>query len=169
MGLPRVLKRFNIFMDGANYVGETEEITLPTLKRKMEEHRSGGMPGPIKIDLGQDAIELEWKAAGFIVEQYKAYGAVKHDKVLVRFAGGIQADDSEDVQSIEVTVRGRAEEINPGSAKAGDKTQQTMKMACSYYKLVVDGETIIEIDMVNMIEIINGEDRAAKWRSALGI
>lgn len=169
MGLPRTLKKFATFMDGVSFVGETEEVTLPTLKRKMEEHRGGGMPGPIKIDLGQDAIEMEWKAAGFIVEQYKAYGAVKHDKVLIRFAGGIQSDDDDTVQSVEVTVRGRAEEINPGSAKAGDKTQQTMKLTCSYYKLAVDGATIIEIDMVNMIETINGEDRMAAWRAALGI
>ncbi len=169
MGLPRTLKKFAVFMDGVSFLGETEEVTLPKLKRKMEDHRSGGMPGPIKIDLGQDSIEMEWKAAGFIVEQYKAYGAIKHDKVLLRFAGGIQSDDNEEVQSVEVTVRGRAEEIDPGSTKAGDKTQQTMKMPCSYYKLVVDGETIIEIDMVNMIETINGEDRAAAWRAALGI
>lgn len=169
MGLPRTLKKFATFMDGVSYVGETEEVTLPTLKRKMEEHRGGGMPGPVKIDLGQEAIELEWKAAGFIVEQYRAYGATRHDQTLVRFAGGIQADDSDVVQSVEVTVRGRAEEINPGSTKAGDKTQQTMKLTCSYYKLAVDGEVVIEIDMVNLVETVNGEDRMGAWRSALGI
>ncbi|MCW0033802.1 phage major tail tube protein, partial [Burkholderia pseudomallei] len=36
MGMPRKLKGFNVFHNGANFVGEVEELNLPKLKRKME-------------------------------------------------------------------------------------------------------------------------------------
>ena len=169
MGLPRKIKNFTLFNEGLSYLGEVDEVTLPKLTRKTEDWRAGGMGGPIKADMGMEGLELEWTAAGYIREAYEQWGAAKHDAVLLRFAGALQADDSEEVQSLEVTVRGRHEEIDPGSAKPGDATQFKVKTALSYYKLAIDGATVIEIDFVNMIEIVGGEDRLAGVRSALGI
>ncbi len=60
MALPRKLKNMNLFNDGINYAGQVVEITLPKLSRKMEEYRGGGMNGPVQIDLGQEALELQW-------------------------------------------------------------------------------------------------------------
>lgn len=169
MGLPRKLKNFALFVDGVSYAGEVNEVTLPKLKRKMEDHRSGGMNGPVKTDLGMEGLELEWTAAGYLREVYAQWGARKHDAVLLRFAGALQADDREGVQALEVTVRGRHEEIDPGNAKPGDATQFKVKSTLSYYKLAIDGTTIIEIDFVNMIEIVDGVDLMADARLAMGV
>lgn len=169
MGLPAKLKNFATFIDGTSYVGEMEEVTPPKLKRKMEAYRGGGMLGEIKSDMGVDGLEMEFTAGGWMREIFKQWGAIKHDAVLIRWAGALQADDQESQQSVEITVRGRHEEIDPGSAKAGDKTQFKVKSTLTYYKLVMDGETLIEIDLVNMIEIVDGVDRAAETRAILGI
>ena len=169
MGLPAKIKNFATFIDGISYVGEVEEVTLPKLKRKTEDWRGGGMPGAIKADMGVDALEMEFTAGGILREVFTQWGAIKHDAVLIRFAGALQADDQEAPQSLEVTVRGRHEEIDLGNAKAGDKTAFKVKSALSYYKLVMDGETLIEIDLVNMIEIIGGQDRMADVRAILGV
>ena len=169
MGLPRSLKNFALFMEGTSYVGEMPEIGLPKLTRKMEDYRSGGMNAPVKLDFGMEGMEAELTAAGYMKDLFTKWGALRHDAVLLRFAGALQADDAEEVQSLEVTVRGRHEEIDPGSAKPGDATQFKVKTALSYYKLAIDGATVIEIDFVNMIEIVGGEDRLAGVRSALGI
>ena len=39
----------------------------------------------------------------------------------------------------------------------------------SYYREVLNGQTLIEIDLVNMIETVNGFDNLAATRTALGI
>ncbi|ELN4703478.1 phage major tail tube protein, partial [Escherichia coli] len=39
----------------------------------------------------------------------------------------------------------------------------------SYYKLTVDGDTIIEIDLLNMISIVDGDDLLADHRKAIGL
>jgi P2 family phage contractile tail tube protein len=169
MALPRKLKAFAAFVDGTNYMGEVPEVTLPTLSRKMEEYRSGGMNGPVSLDFGQEKMEAEIKAAGWIAGLAAKWGAGVHDAVLIRFAGAVQADDSEAVTPVEVVMRGRLSERNPGAAKAGDNTERTYKYALSYYKEVVDGQVELEIDLVNMIENVAGQDNLAATRTALGI
>ena len=44
-----------------------------------------------------------------------------------------------------------------------------MTTTCSYYKLTVDGEEIIEIDLLNFVEKVNGVDMLEKHRTAMGI
>jgi P2 family phage contractile tail tube protein len=169
MGLPRSLKNFALFMEGTSYVGEMPEIGLPKLTRKMEDYRSGGMNAPVKLDFGMEGMEAELTAAGYMKELFDTWGTLRHDGVLLRFAGALQGDDSEGVDTLEVVMRGRFTEIDPGKAKAGDKTEIKLKAALSYYKLSINGQAKLEIDAVNFIEVVNGIDRLAQVRAALGI
>ena len=169
MGLPSKLKNFVLFNDGTSHAGEVSEVNLPKLTRKMEDYRSGGMNAPVKLDYGMEAMEMEWTAAGYMKELFTQWGTLRHDGVLLRFAGALQADDSEGVDSLEVVVRGRHSEIDPGAAKAGEGTAIKIKSAISYYKLTMNGETLIEIDAVNMVEMVGGVDRLAEVRQALGL
>lgn len=169
MALPRKLKNFNLFVDGVSYAGIVTEITLPKLSRKMEEMRAGGMNGPIDTDLGMEKLTLEWTTGGWLRDTFAAFGAPRADSVLLRFAGALQRDDTGEVAACEITVRGRHSEIDPGTAKAGDDTELKVTSTLSYYKLIIDGETLVEIDLVNMIEIVAGEDRLAQQRAAIGL
>ena len=87
----------------------------------------------------------------------------------MRFADALQADDSESVDTLEVVVRGRHSEIDPGKAKAGDATEIKIKSAISYYKLTLNGTVLLEIDPVNLVEMVDGVDRLAETRAALGM
>jgi P2 family phage contractile tail tube protein len=169
MGMPRKLKGFNLFHNGTNFVGQTTEITLPKLSRKMEDYQGGGMSGPIQIDFGQEAIQMEWTCGGFMPEVIAQYGITKHDGVLLRFAGGYQSEDRTDYDSIEIVVKGRHKEIDPGTAKTKDDTAFKITTVASYYKLSVNGQDLIEMDFINMIEKINGIDLLSGLRTALGL
>ncbi|EFB70308.1 hypothetical protein PROVRUST_08559, partial [Providencia rustigianii DSM 4541] len=39
----------------------------------------------------------------------------------------------------------------------------------TYFRLEMNGEKLIEIDIINMIEIVGGVDRMAAHREALGL
>lgn len=169
MGMPRKLKGFNLFQNGENFVGQVTEVTLPKLTRKMEDWQGGGMSGPIKVDFGQEGIQLEWTCGGFMRAVLGQYGITKHDGVLLRFAGGYQSEDSTTVDSVEIVVKGRHSEIEPGTAKAKEDTAFKVTTVASYYKLSINGEDVIEIDFINMIEKINGNDLLAALRKAIGL
>lgn len=57
--LPHVLKNMNLFVDGRGYAGRVDEIKLPKLTLKTEEHRAGGMDIPVELELGMDKLEAE--------------------------------------------------------------------------------------------------------------
>ena len=169
MGLPSKLKDFNLFNDGANYLGLVPELTMPKLSRKMEEYIAGGMSGPIEVDYHTEKIEFDWTAGGLLVDALLQYGAVTHNAVQLRFAGAYQNDDTAEVTAVEIVVRGRHKEIEMGSAKMADKSDQKYKTTCSYYKLIINGQDIIEIDFINGVEIVGGIDRRAELRAAIGM
>lgn len=169
MSLPSKLKNFNLFVDGESYVGQVAEVTLPKLARKTEDYRGGGMNGPVASDLGMEKLEMKWTASGYIESLLAQWGKQTVSGVLLRFAGALQADDSAEVTSLEVTVRGKHTELDFGKAEAGGKTEIQVSSALSYYKLNLNGQTIIEIDFVNMIEIVDGTDLMADVRTALGL
>ncbi|MCV6588323.1 MAG: phage major tail tube protein [Marinobacterium sp.] len=169
MGMPRKLKHLNLFNDGISYVGEVEEVTLPKLARKMEEWRGGGMNAPIDADQGQEKLELDWTCGGLMEDALKQFGVTTHNGVMLRFAGSYQRDNSETVTAVEIVVRGRHKEIEMGGAKEGEGGKFKVKSSLSYYKLTIDGADVIEIDVENMIEIVNGVDHLAPHRQAIGI
>lgn len=169
MALPRKLKNFNLFNDGVSFVGVASEIVLPKLTRKMEETRNGGMNGPVDADLGIEKLEAEHSYGGIVREIFNQFGLSRVDGVLLRFAGAYQRDDTAAVDAVEVVMRGRHREIDPGNSKAGDDTAFKVTSTLSYYKLTINGETVIEIDLLNMVEMVNGEDRLAEQRRAIGL
>jgi uncharacterized protein len=169
MSLPRKLQNFNLFVNGESYVGQIPEVTLPKLSRKTESYRAGGMNGPVDTVLGMEGLELKWTAAGYIKSLLSQWGTTTTGGVLLRFAGALQAADNSEVTSLEVTVRGFHKEMDPGKAEAGGKTEIQVTSALSYYKLVLNGLPIIEIDFVNMIEVIDGVDLMADIRAAIGL
>lgn len=171
MALPHKLKNMNLFNDGNLYRGKAKSVTLPALGRKMEAYRGGGMNGPVKADLGMsdDGIQLEWKLGGLDLIVLKQFGAVNASGVAMRFAGAFEQDDTGEVSAVEITVRGRHESIEMGEAKPGEDTEHTIKTTCTYYKLTVDNEDIIEIDLLNFIEKVGGVDMLEKQRSAIGL
>ncbi|MGN8124554.1 phage major tail tube protein [Pseudomonas sp. 22082] len=171
MALPRKLKNLNLFNDANSYVGVVKTVTLPPLGRKMESYRGGGMNGPVKADLGfsDDGIQFEWKTGGLDLISLRQFGAVNASGVALRFSGAFQRDDTGDVSAVEVVMRGRHETIEMGEAQPGEDTEHSITTTCSYYKLVVDNEDIIEIDLLNFIEKVNGVDMLEKQRAALGL
>jgi len=169
MALPSKLKNMNLFNDGQSYLGQIPEVTVPKLARKLEGYRGGGMDAEIMVDLGGEVLEFEWKPGGFIDTAFTQFGAPTHDAIGLRWVGAYQDDSTATIKAVEVSVRGRHQEIDPGSSKPGDDTEMTVKSVCSYYKLTVDGRVLIEIDIMNMVHIVNGTDILAAQRAAIGI
>lgn len=168
MAMPRVLKNFNVFNDGQTYIGVVEKVKLPELKRQMEKLRAGGMNGPVKVDMGSEELNVEHEYAGFVSQVFKQWAITKVDGVLLRFAGALQQDNDGKVTAIEIVMRGRHEEVIAPEAEGGKKGSFKVKSALTYFKYVEDGQVLVEIDHLNMIEIVDGIDRLADQRRAIG-
>ncbi|UEP31746.1 phage major tail tube protein [Burkholderia sp. B21-007] len=169
MGMPSKLKHFNVFLNGVSYIGQTAELTLPKLTRKMEEWRGGGMVAPVKYDFGPEAMELEWSLGGLDKNMLSQWGTQSVDGVMLRFAGAYKNDSDDEWTAVEIVARGRYSEVDFGTAKAGDDTTTKATMPLAYYKLSINGDTVIEIDAQNFIELTGGKDALTQVRKIIGV
>ncbi|EAW1261773.1 phage major tail tube protein [Salmonella enterica] len=171
MGMPAKLKYFNIYNAGNNWRGIAESITLPKLTRKLENYRGAGMNGAAPVDLGLDdeALSFEWTLGGIDPLPLEQLGDPVMDSSMLRFVGSFERDDTGDVVAVEVVFRGRHKEVDFGEFKQGENTQLKVSSQCTYFKLSIDGELIVEIDTPNFVENVAGKDRLAKHRNILGL
>lgn len=171
MALPRKLKYMNLFNEGHSYMGVASSVTLPKLTRKLEAWRAAGMDGIAKVDMGMgdDGLQLEWKLGGIDDTVIKQFGAASASGIGLRFAGSYQQDDTSETIAVEVVVRGRHEEVDMGEAKEGEDTEHSIITACTYYKLVVAGEELIEIDTIGMLFKVDGKDMLEEHRKNIGL
>lgn len=169
MALPRKMKMMNLTVDGVGYYGECTEVTLPKLAMKTEDYRAGGMVGDVKINMGLEALELTAKFGGLMFELHKKFANSKIDGNIIRFTGAYQKENDAGYDAVEIVGRGRIVELDGGSAKAGDNTEESIKFALTYYKEVLNGEDITEIDLLNNVMVIGGVDQLEEARQAIGM
>lgn len=167
MALPALLKNMNLFNEGQSWLGEVAAVTIPTLTRKLEEYRGGAMDGPVKYDMGGEALEQEATFGGPMRDILRQFGHTSASGIYQRFVGFYQDDSTSRAATIEITTRGRHEEIEMGEQKPGEPGEFKVKSTLTYYRLDWDGATIIEIDRLNMVFMVDGIDRLAEQRAAI--
>jgi len=167
--LPHNLYDFDGVINGVPLTGRVTEITLPVLERKLEEYIAGGQAGPVQLDLGQAALKIEFTIGENDKEVLKSYGDPRADGVSFRFMGAYMADSGSDgVEAVEIEVRGRLGKIDHGTAKRHQLTENKVEMHLTYYRYSSDGQNLLEIDVLSNVLIVNGVDRLAQVRAAIG-
>lgn len=167
MALPRKLKDMNLFSEGNEYKGTASSVTLPKLARKLEEYRGAGMDGTVKLDMGAEPMEMEFTLGGPDLSILRQYALPGLAGTYLRFSGAWQQEDTGTVDTIEITVRGRYEELDFGEAKMGEGGEFKCKFALVYYRLDWNGQEAIEIDVLAGVHRVGGVDRLAQITAAV--
>jgi P2 family phage contractile tail tube protein len=170
MALPKVLANFNLIVDGQGFLGEVTELTPATLAVTTEEYRGGGLDSPVPYDVGLEPIEVSFSMASYNVELLKLFGLADGNAVQVTFKGGLrgQGQDAAAISSVTINARGMMRELAPEAWQAGQRAPVGYTIRCRYYRVSIDGEDVIEIDVDNMKRIIGGVDQLAAIRQAIG-
>lgn len=167
--LPKVLKNFNLYIDGVGYAGLAEEITLPKLELATEEYRAAGMLGPVDIDLGLSGLSLEFTLGEYNDAVIKLWGTTDAGGINLRFLGGAVSEDGSGTSAIEVSARGRWKTLDPGTVKGKDLAKLKVTAPLTYYRYSVNGSPLVEIDLIAGKQSVNGTDMMASVLAALGL
>lgn len=167
MRLPAMLKDLNVFAANQSFAGQVATYTRPKLALKTETWAGGGMLGEVKLSFGLEELEAESKFGGDQPALNREFGTPRIDGSLLRYVGAYQAEDDGAVTRVEITERGRYVEIDRGDDEKASKTESTYKHALVYYKEVVNGRTMFEIDMLGGVFIVDGVDRWKEIREAI--
>ena len=165
---PQKVKDINLYNDGSSHIGVITEYTPLKIAMATMDHRGGGMLGALKLDVGLEPLDFEWTLGGWNSAVVAQLGVSAIDGVLLRAVGALQADDGSPVSAVEAVMMGRHTEIDFGTFKPAGETEKKIKTAVAYYKLIFDGRTLLEIDVANGKYIVDGVDRYAEVRAAIG-
>lgn len=166
--IPRVLRNFNLFVDGTSYAGRVTEAELPEINVKTEEHRGGGMDGVAEIDMGLEAMEAKLTFAEYIADILKRVAKVNGNGVRIQLRGALQRDGEKAVPCV-AELHGAFKTSTMGSWKAGDLATHEVSMSVRYFRLTLGGELMCEIDVDNMVRRIGDEDQMESIREAIGL
>lgn len=165
--LPRHLRNFNLFVDGVGQAGEVDELTLPVLTIKTEEHRAGGMDAPVDVDMGMEKMTMTAVISSYKAEHFRGYGALNQG-IPLTIRGVIQRQ-GEQPQAVVIRVVASAVTVDRGNFTAGGKQTTTITYTLTKYSEQIAGVEVVNIDVPNMIRIVNGVDQLAGYRAALGM
>lgn len=168
MAASDVRKNLNLFVDGRGFAGQIEEFTPPKLVTKVEEFRAGGMNAPIDLDMGMEKMEADFTLVQYSADVLALFGLSAGNTVPLVAREALESFDGT-VTPVVHTMRGRIREVDAGTSKPGEKASLKFMMTLTYYKLQHGSRVVQEIDIPNMIHVIDGVDRLAAQRAALGI
>ncbi|MBS3958298.1 MAG: phage major tail tube protein [Xanthomonadaceae bacterium] len=163
-----IRKNLNLFVDGRGYAGQVLEFTPPVLALQVEDFRAGGMDASIEIELGMEKLESSFVLSAYDRNVLGLWGVARGSEVQFTLREAIESYDGT-VKAVVHNLRGRLRKLDPGTSKPGEMANLTCEVALSFYKQTHDGRVVHEIDVINMVRVIDGVDRLAAQRAALGL
>lgn len=162
MKLPQVINRFNLYKNGNRLIGVAGEVELPEVTNLTDTIEGAGTGGNLEIPvIGLvDTMEMKIPFTSLGKEAFLFMDPTESADLTLN--GAIQCTDSGTgkigYSQLSIAVRGIVKTFTPGNAKAGAKMDSSVVLSLSYYKIIIDGKTMLEIDKLNNVYIINGKD-----------
>lgn len=169
--IPSILTNFSAYRNGSEYLG-VADLDLPDLELATEPISGAGIAGEIDMPIfGQYAamaITINWK----VIEK-SLFKLSRMESHQLDFRGSIQTYDTGSAAikhvPVKVSVRSLPKTTGLGSLAPQSTTDSSNEMEIYYIKIILDNETVVEIDKFNYICIIDGVDYSAKIRENLSI
>ncbi|RAJ00468.1 hypothetical protein LX64_04174 [Chitinophaga skermanii] len=162
----------NIFLDGVGYIGNAEEISLPDVQPKLVDHKGLGFIGEIELPAGgiqKMSAKIKWNAIydSVMLKSYNFYTACR---IMVRtsietWEGGSRVAQRPCV----IVIVGTWKKTGGLTFKPQDNVELETEISVTSYRLEIDNEEIVNIDVLTNKHRINGIDQNALYRENLGI
>ena len=164
------LTNANMYLDGNSLLGKVEEMTLPSVKNKMVEHKALGMNGALEFPSGIEKLEgkIKWNSfyGDVLAKMANPYTALQ---VQVRASLETYASGGRVSQVPVVAILTMMPKSLPGgSFKQNDNVEAETDYTANYFKLTIGGQDIVEVDVLANIYKVGGVDVLAEYRTNIG-
>lgn len=161
---------FSVY-EGANEFLGMAEATLPEISMIAEEIKGAGIAGsfsgPYAGHFEPMSLTLNFRSTTRAAVQL-----LKPEAHQIELRVAQQKWDNNSgkniVESVKHVVVATPLKYAPGKLASASPTDGSGEYSVSYYAMFIDGQKVIEIDIINFICYINGEDYLADVRTALG-
>lgn len=161
---PTVVKNFDGFIEGVSYAGKIEEAEIPDVGLEVEDLLTGGLGGTKEISMGAvEKMDASIMIKGMSPDMIRQLG--KDDGQLT--LRGALGSGSASVPAV-YQMRGLFKKLETGNLKRKDMGSQKLIANLDYLKITIDGEELVEVDILGNRFIVDGVDRFEADRQALG-
>lgn len=154
----------------AEFIADTTSLKRPSIEMLTDTIKGAGIMGEIDYPALAQLAAMEYEIS-FKTTNKKAialFGQKTHHletrwvtDVLDSATGNVGIRANKDI------IKGVPKKIDLGSVEGNSNNEATLPLEVLYFKHIQDGETLIEIDKLNNVFIINGVDYAKELREAL--
>lgn len=163
------VNQFRVYKNGNVLIGITGEVPLPALKGITTTIEGPGILGQIESAcIGHyEGMEfpITFRSINNTVEFFNPF---ENQEICIR--GALQCTDPNakiHFKGFRVVIRGKTTNIEPGKLKQTEGMDSVINIQATYYKIEVDGKTIIELDKWNSVFVVDGQDIMADVRKLL--
>lgn len=161
----------NLYAGNNSLLGRAEEIQLPAIKAKDTDVNVLGLHAAVKLPGGIEAMTGKIKFNAVYPELIALFSnPYKAQQIQAR--ANMQVYDSTGLineKSVVAYLTVRFKDVLPAiTFKMNDNPEQESEFNCSYYRLEIDDERMVEIDAFTNVFFIKDEDVLAKYRTNLG-
>ena len=169
--IPEKLINCKVYRDGTDLVG-LADVSLPDIEYLSETLTGSGLAGeydsPTIGHTKDISVGLKFRA------HYKdVIGYISPAPILYDMRASVQAIDAGTSEYASFPVRivacGVPKKKGLGKWDPGKKMDNELSLSCSYLKISVDGQDVLEIDKLNFIFRVDGQDVLATVREHLGM
>lgn len=161
----------NVYLNGTSYMGRAEEITLPEISPKMVDHKALGMVGECELPAGLQKMsaKIKWNAIypDVMKMTHNAYQSVR---LQIRcnietFQGG----DRTAQQPAVIHLTGTWKKSGGMAFKSQDNVEIENELNVTAYKMEINQEEIVSIDIMSNEWRVDGVDQLEQYRINLGL
>lgn len=168
--LPEKMTDFNVYDANSKLVGITDEITLPNLETMTETISGAGIAGefdsPTIGHFGALTLELPFRTL-----TDKNFSLFDERARIIYLRGSVQHyDASEGIRKntpVKVTVKGTPKGLDLGKFGKGKAMESKNTIEVMYIKVEIDNKEVLELDKINYIFKVNGEDKLESIRDQI--
>ena len=159
--IPTKINKYNVYKDGTRLLGSGDEMSLPEFEASSETVSGAGILGEID-DPAVGYFGNQEMDVPFRILDHEAVDMLDMTKAIhLEIRGAQQTVNTEgtiEFRALRVVVRGRCKKFAPGKMKAGSPMETTVTLSMLYILIELEGKPILELDKINEVYKIKGND-----------
>jgi P2 family phage contractile tail tube protein len=160
----------NAYLGGNSLLGKVEEADLPKIVQKMTEYKALGMIADLELPSGIEKLEARIKWKSYFSDVFRRF-ANPFSAIEMQLRGNLESYTSggrsgEVPYVVYMTVY--AKDLPLGNFKKHENVEMESNLSVTYVKLEVDGEPVVELDVIANIYKVDGVDIMAQYKANTG-
>jgi P2 family phage contractile tail tube protein len=163
--VPEKVSDCNAYLGGVKMIGTGASFDLPEINMKTSTITGGGINGEIDSPtIGQ--FESMEQTVSFNTLYSSAMDMLSPKSTVdITFRAAQQVYDKTggyNFKGLRVVERGRVKKFKPGKIEKGEAMEAEVTLELTYILVEVDGTAVLEVDKLNSVYKVNGEDMLAE-------